>query len=340
MAPSAVTWTGDVFGEVVVPSPAWPLTFFPQHQSVPSPLAAHVCVFRVEPQATHGCPAHAPATHDADAQSAGAVHAFPLPHFVAQPPPQSTSVSVPFLTPSSQLNVPPQPSGAVPHVRPSEAQVLGTQVQAKFTQVAGARQSVLARHPLPTPHPGHPDITPPPQSIPVSLPFLMPSLHVGPPLELVVVLLLELVVDEEEVVDEDEVLVEDDEVDDVVDEDEDDVVDEDDVAPLLEDEVLPAAPPEPPLPPEPTGSPGSSPMMALQPAPARAERRPSRSIGDTCIQCSPGRLRSCGAMLQRYLGAWITAEPPAMMGRPHQRADILVAFRRGSLRANSDAKRA
>src|SRR4051812_5811353 len=45
---------------------------------------------------------HTPPPHRALAQSKGMEQALPLPHFCvgAQPPPQSTSVSVPFLMPS------------------------------------------------------------------------------------------------------------------------------------------------------------------------------------------------------------------------------------------------
>ena len=46
-----------------------------------------------------------PALQVFDTQSAAAEHVPPFAHFVAQLPPQSTSVSLPFFTPSVQLAV-------------------------------------------------------------------------------------------------------------------------------------------------------------------------------------------------------------------------------------------
>jgi hypothetical protein len=71
----------------------------------------------------------------------------------AQGPPQSTPVSAPFCTPSSQL---------------------GTwQTALEQTPLA---QSAATPQPTPAAHAGH---APPPQSTPVSAPFRTPSLQVG-----------------------------------------------------------------------------------------------------------------------------------------------------------------
>src|SRR6185436_10325523 len=56
--------------------------------------------------------AHLPATQLPPAQSALTVQTWLKPHFGQEPPPQSTSVSVPFFTLSEQLgawHVPPKP---------------------------------------------------------------------------------------------------------------------------------------------------------------------------------------------------------------------------------------
>jgi hypothetical protein len=71
-----------------------------------------------------------------------------------QVPPQSTSVSTPFLTESAQLGARQVPS--VPHTP--------------------LRQSALETQPSPVPQPGQ---APPPQSTSVSVPFRAPSLHAG-----------------------------------------------------------------------------------------------------------------------------------------------------------------
>src|SRR5258708_39780490 len=81
-----------------------------------------------------------------EAQSPFPVHILPVPHAGQEPPPQSTSVSVPFLTPSEQL-------GAW-HFPPVHTMLW---------------QSRPAEHDLPAGHAGH---VPPPQSTSVSLPFL------------------------------------------------------------------------------------------------------------------------------------------------------------------------
>jgi hypothetical protein len=69
-----------------------------------------------------------------------------------EPPPQSTSVSVPFLTLSEQ--------------------VAAWQMPLRQTPLW---QSELAMHPLPVPQVGHE----PPQSMSVSVPFFTPSVHDG-----------------------------------------------------------------------------------------------------------------------------------------------------------------
>jgi hypothetical protein len=86
-------------------------------------------------------------------QSPLPVHILPLLHFGQLRPPQSTSVSVPFLTPSEQL-------GAW-HL-PTVHTLLW--------------QSEPLVHILPDGHAGH---VPPPQSMSVSMPFLTPSVQVG-----------------------------------------------------------------------------------------------------------------------------------------------------------------
>ena len=79
-------------------------------------------------------------------------HDMRLLHAVQTPPPQSTSVSFPFDTPSLH-------DGAT-HTRPRQAMLV---------------QSLAFAHFLPSPHAIHT----PPQSTSVSCPFARPSLHVG-----------------------------------------------------------------------------------------------------------------------------------------------------------------
>jgi hypothetical protein len=86
-------------------------------------------------------------------QSAPVVQAWPVLHLVAQLPPQSTSVSSPFTTPSLQL-------GSA-HTFPEQTPL---------------RQSACAEHCLPRSQPAQL----PPQSTSVSSPFWTLSVHEGP----------------------------------------------------------------------------------------------------------------------------------------------------------------
>jgi hypothetical protein len=95
---------------------------------------------------------HVAFTHTLDAQSCATPQARPVPHAWHVPPPQSTSVSVPFLIPSKHEGAWQMP------------------IQAPDVQSEPVRQVT------PFAHGGH---VPPPQSIPVSLPFKTPSEHEG-----------------------------------------------------------------------------------------------------------------------------------------------------------------
>jgi hypothetical protein len=96
-----------------------------------------------------------------EAQSAGTKQERPFPHLLEQEPPQSTSVSVPFLTPSVQEG----PEGVAQSFEALQKPEL---------------QSVGAAQPSPSAHvfPWATQVAPP-QSTPVSLPFFTPSVHVG-----------------------------------------------------------------------------------------------------------------------------------------------------------------
>jgi hypothetical protein len=87
-------------------------------------------------------------------QSDPAEQPLVVAHLAQVPPPQSVSVSAPFLTPSLQVGA---------------AQVPPVQIL--------LRQSVPALQVAPLGQPLH--APPPPQSMPVSVPFETPSLHVG-----------------------------------------------------------------------------------------------------------------------------------------------------------------
>lgn len=112
------------------------------------------------------------AEHCRDLQSVDLVHPSPALHGVHFPPPQSTSVSSPFLILSVQVPagiLDGDGDGVVParHVPP---------VQTRLTQ------SVTTWHLFPTAHAGHATDRPPgtaelkpPQSTSVSRPFLLPS---------------------------------------------------------------------------------------------------------------------------------------------------------------------
>ena len=101
-----------------------------------------------------------------EVQSAGIAQESPFAHFDEQDPPQSTSVSVPFLNPSPQVGA---------------AHRCDDGLQKPEVQSAATRQPLAAGSP--------PDAhvlagmsarqVAPPQSVPVSLPFLAPSAQVG-----------------------------------------------------------------------------------------------------------------------------------------------------------------
>jgi hypothetical protein len=118
----------------------------PQSTSVSAPFfttSAHVGAWHLS-----GEPVHTPLW-----QSPATAHVLPVVHFEHVPPPQSTSVSAPFLTTSVQVGA----------------------WHTLLTQTP-LWQSVPAEQILPVAHVGHP---PPPQSTSVSVPFLTTSAHVG-----------------------------------------------------------------------------------------------------------------------------------------------------------------
>src|SRR5215510_1428488 len=92
----------------------------------------------------------APLEHALLVQSAGELQPFVGSHFAHDVPPQSMSLSSPFLTESLQV--------AATHTEPTHEL---------------DRQSAPALQPLVSPHAGQA----PPQSTSVSLPFLRPSSH-------------------------------------------------------------------------------------------------------------------------------------------------------------------
>lgn len=99
-----------------------------------------------------GVQAQVPLLHGPLLQSPSAVHAWPVVHVAPQLPPQSTSVSAPFFTPS---------------LHDADSQVF------EVAQKPLA-QSVLVMHALPSPHFGHCE---PPQSTSVSSPSFMLFVH-------------------------------------------------------------------------------------------------------------------------------------------------------------------
>jgi hypothetical protein len=151
-----------------------------------------------------------------EVQSAGTAQERPFAHLLGQEPPQSTSVSVPFLKPSPQVgaaqsrveglqnpevqSVDAAQPPPIPHVFPWATQVAPPQsvpVSEPFftpSEQVGAGgvahsfealqkpevQSELAAHPTPSAQ-VRPSVrqSGPPQSTPVSLPFFTPSVHVG-----------------------------------------------------------------------------------------------------------------------------------------------------------------
>ena len=99
----------------------------PQVPLPPPPLSAAVHAM----QPPHAWLQQTPSAQMPFPQSVFAPHFWPwlqrVAHAIALPP-QSTSVSDPFCAPL-QFSMPPQPSGKVPQVLPSDAQVDGAQVQ-------------------------------------------------------------------------------------------------------------------------------------------------------------------------------------------------------------------
>jgi hypothetical protein len=103
----------------------------------------------------HAGTAHCPPVHTPLVQSLALVQNFVSAHLFVQLPPQSKSVSLPFFTPSEQVAV---------------AQMLA--VQTPLEQSLAAEQPAPAAQVLP-------GAQVPPQSTPVSVPFLTKSEQVG-----------------------------------------------------------------------------------------------------------------------------------------------------------------
>src|SRR4051812_27962461 len=122
----------------------------PQSMSVSVPS----CTRFMHPGSIMG--AHTPFMQSVLAQSLLPLQGCPIGHGPQMPPPQSTPVSVPFLMPSLQVGT---TGGA----------------HTPFTQSV-LWQSLPLLQGCPFMHFGH---APPPQSVPVSVPFLMPSTHVA-----------------------------------------------------------------------------------------------------------------------------------------------------------------
>jgi hypothetical protein len=144
---------------------------------------------------------HTPLTQCADVQSPFTLHTLAFAHLVVHVPPQSTSVSTPFLRPSVQLTVmqselwqpPPEQSvGAVHdfplahfgHALPPQSTsvskpffIASEQLVVMHTPLEQAllAQSALTRQGPPVGHP----LQVPPQSTSVSVPFLTESAQVG-----------------------------------------------------------------------------------------------------------------------------------------------------------------
>ncbi len=154
-----------------------------------------------------GSAAQSPATQLVLVQSLPAAQVWPLAQLAAQLPPQSMSVSVPFFTASEQVGsaaqspatqlvlvqsvparqvlplaqsaaqLPPQSTSvSVPFLMPSEHETAGPpQTPAVQTPLV---QSLPATQVLPSAHFAAQLV--PPQSMAVSVPFLMPSAHFQP----------------------------------------------------------------------------------------------------------------------------------------------------------------
>jgi hypothetical protein len=98
---------------------------------------------------------HVPAEHTPFRQSLAALHFLASVHVPQLPPPQSTSVSVPFSTRSVQVGV------AQRLVAGGQTKLVQSAARAQVCPVSQGRQVL------------------PPQSTSVSLPFLATSEHVG-----------------------------------------------------------------------------------------------------------------------------------------------------------------
>src|SRR5262249_43581585 len=75
LAPSAVTWTGKGLS-TLVPSPSWPKSFAPQHQSVPPSRRAHVRANPADTSATQPGQGVAPPAPPAPPVGTTGVHAI------------------------------------------------------------------------------------------------------------------------------------------------------------------------------------------------------------------------------------------------------------------------
>ena len=151
-----------------------------------------------------------------DAQSVPVAQDRPVAHFVGQDPPQSTSVSVPFLKPSLQVGLAqrwvtglqkpevqsaaaaqPWPTAQVfpwaRHVAPPQSTAVSAPFLSPSVQLGVAQRCVVGLQNPEAQSCGTPQPTPsaqvragtrarhvaPPQSTPVSEPFFTPSVHVG-----------------------------------------------------------------------------------------------------------------------------------------------------------------
>jgi hypothetical protein len=118
---------------------------------------------------------HTPPLHTWLEQSLGALQPAPSPQRIQEGagPPQSTSVSLPFSTPSAQFGTLQKPALQTPLGHSVPLVQVGWQMPPEHPPIA---QSVPRKHASPVAHPGQ---LPPPQSRAVSLPFLTPSVQVG-----------------------------------------------------------------------------------------------------------------------------------------------------------------
>jgi hypothetical protein len=108
-------------------------------------------------------------------QSLGPPHGCPFAQRtqLADGPPQSTPVSLPFFTPSAQFATRQKPPVQTPLEHCAPAVHVGWQMPPEQPPTT---QSVERKHVPPVAQPGQ---LPPPQSMPVSAPFLTPSVQVG-----------------------------------------------------------------------------------------------------------------------------------------------------------------